>query len=159
MVIWVIQIILFSSFVSSCLLLLISSASVRSIPFLSFIVPIFAWNVPLVFLIFVKRSLVFSILFSSDSLQWSHSQALLSLLVVFWNSAFRWVYLSFSPWPFTSLLFLAICKTSSDDYFAFPFLKDGFDHSSYTMLMNLHPQFFRQSIISNPLNLFVPSTV
>ena len=29
-------------------LFLISSASVRSIPFLSFIVPIFAWNIPLV---------------------------------------------------------------------------------------------------------------
>ena len=34
--------------VYSCYLFLISSASVRSIPFLSFIVPIFAWNVPLV---------------------------------------------------------------------------------------------------------------
>ena len=33
---------------SSCHLYLISSASVRSIPFLSFIVPIFAWNVLLV---------------------------------------------------------------------------------------------------------------
>ena len=49
-------------------LLLIPSASVRSIPFLSFIVPIFAWNVPLVSLIFLKRSLVFPILlFSSIS--------------------------------------------------------------------------------------------
>ena len=34
--------------VYSCHLFLISSASVRSIPFLSFIEPIFAWNVPLV---------------------------------------------------------------------------------------------------------------
>ena len=40
----------------SCHLLLISSASVGSIPFLSFIEPIFAWNVPLVSLIFLKRS-------------------------------------------------------------------------------------------------------
>ena len=39
---------LYSS-VYSCYLFLISSASVRSIPFLSFIVPIFAWSVPLVF--------------------------------------------------------------------------------------------------------------
>ena len=38
---------LFSSSVPSCHLCLISSASVRSIPFVSFIVPIFAWNVPL----------------------------------------------------------------------------------------------------------------
>ena len=36
--------ILYSSSVYSCHLFLISSASVRSIPFLSFIVPIFAWN-------------------------------------------------------------------------------------------------------------------
>ena len=52
---------LYSSSVYSCHLFLISSASVRSIPFLSFIEPIFAWNVPLVALIFLKRSLVFPI--------------------------------------------------------------------------------------------------
>ena len=44
--------------VYSCHLFLIPSASIRSIPFLPFIVPIFAWNVPLVYLIFLKRSLV-----------------------------------------------------------------------------------------------------
>ena len=82
-----------------------SSASVRSIPFLSFIVPIFAWNVALVSLIFLKRSLVFPILlFSSISLHWSLRKAFLSLLAILWNSAFKWVYLSFSPLPFTSLL-------------------------------------------------------
>ena len=32
----------------SCHLFLVSSASVRSLPFLSFIEPIFAWNVPLI---------------------------------------------------------------------------------------------------------------
>ena len=54
---------LHSSSVYSCYLFLISSAFFfRSIPFLSFIVPIFAWNVPLVSLIFFKRSLVFPIL-------------------------------------------------------------------------------------------------
>jgi len=60
--------------------LLISSASVSSIPFLSFIVPKFAWNVPLVPLSFLKRSLVFSILlFSSISLHCSLRKAFLSL--------------------------------------------------------------------------------
>ena len=49
---------LYSSSVYSCYLFLISSASIRSIPFLSFIVSIFTWNVPLVSL-FLKRSLVF----------------------------------------------------------------------------------------------------
>ena len=82
---------LYSSSVYSCYLFLTSSASVRSIAFLSFIVPIFAWNVPLVSLIFLKRSLVFSILlFSSISVQWSLRKAFFSLLAVLWNSAFRW---------------------------------------------------------------------
>ena len=60
----------YSSSVYSCHLCLISSL-VSVIPFLSFIVPIFAWNVPLVSLIFLKRSLVFPILlFSSIYLHW-----------------------------------------------------------------------------------------
>ena len=89
---------LYSSSVYSCHLFFISYASVRSMPFLSFIVPIFAWNVSLVSLIFLKRSLVFPILFfSSISLYWSLRKAFLSLLVILCNSAFRWVYLSFSP--------------------------------------------------------------
>ena len=63
--------------VYSCHLFLVSSSSVRSIPFLSFIVPIFAWNVPLVSLIFLKRCLVFPILlFSSISLHCSLKKAL-----------------------------------------------------------------------------------
>ena len=45
--------------------LLKSFASGRSIPFLFFIEPIFAWNVSLVSLIFLKRSLDFPILFFS----------------------------------------------------------------------------------------------
>ena len=53
---------LYSFSVYSCQLFLISSASVRSMPFLSSIVPTFAWNVPLVSLIFLNRSLVFPIL-------------------------------------------------------------------------------------------------
>ena len=85
---------LYSSSVYSCYLFLISSASVRSILSLSFIVPIFAWNILLVSLIFPRRSLVFPILlFSSISLCWSLRKALLSLLAILWNSAFRWIYL------------------------------------------------------------------
>ena len=85
---------LYSSSVYSCHLFLKSSYSVRSIPFLSFIEPIFAWNVPLVSLIFLKRSLVFPILlFSSISLHWSLRKAFLFLLAILWNSAFRCLYL------------------------------------------------------------------
>ena len=72
---------LYSSSEYTCHLFLISSASLRSIPFLSFIEPIFAWNVHLVSLIFLKRSLVFPILLSSSiSLHWSLRKAFLSLL-------------------------------------------------------------------------------
>ena len=72
------------------------------------------------YLIFLKRSLVFPILlFSSISFHWSLRKAFLSLLAILWNSAFKWVYLSFSPLPFASLLFTAICNPSSDNYFAF----------------------------------------
>ena len=31
----------------------------------------------------------------------------------------QWVYLSFSPLPFTSLLFTAICKASSDSHYSY----------------------------------------
>ena len=111
---------LYSSSVYSCHFFLISSASVRSIPFLCYIVPIFAWNVPLVSVIFFKRSLVFPILlFSSVSLHWSLRKAFFSLLAILWNSAFESVYLSFSPLPSVSLLFSTICKASSDSHFAF----------------------------------------
>ena len=104
----------------SCHLFLASSSSVKSIPFLFFIVPIFAWNVPLVSLIFLKRSLVFPfLLFPSISLCWSPRKTFLSLLAILWNSAFKWVYLSFSPLPSATLLFSAIWKASSDNHFAF----------------------------------------
>ena len=97
--------VLYSSSVYSCHLFLISSLSVRSLPFLSFIEPIFAWNIPFVCLIFLKRSVVFPILlFPSISLQWSLRKAFLSLLAILWNSAFRCLYLSFSHFFFFNSL-------------------------------------------------------
>ena len=111
---------LYHSSVYSCHLFLISSASVRSIPFQPFIVPIFAWSVPLISLIFLRWSLVFPILlFSCTFLHWSLWKAFLFLLAVLWNSAFKWGYLSSSPLPLASLLLSAICKASSDSCFAF----------------------------------------
>ena len=58
MIIWIVKIFLYSSLYSCHLFL--TSASVRSLLFLSFIELIIACNVPLVSLIFLKRSLVFS---------------------------------------------------------------------------------------------------
>ena len=133
---------LYSYSVYSCHLFLISS-SVRSLPFLSFIEPIFAWSVPLVSLIILKRSLVFPILlFSSISLQWSLRKAFLSLLAILCNSAFKWEYLPFSPLLFASLLFTAIFMASSDSHlalFAFLFLGNDLDHCLMSNDKNLHP--------------------
>ena len=154
----------FHSSVCSCHLFLISSASVRSLPFLSFIEPIFAWNVPLVSLIFLKRSLVFPILlFYSISLHWSLRKAFLSLLAILWNSAFKWEYLSFSPLLFASILFTAICKTSSDSHFSFLhffFLGMVWIPVSCTVSWtSVHSSSGTLSIRSSPLNLFLTFTV
>ena len=46
--------------------------------------------------------------FSSISLHWSLRKAFWCLLPILWNSAFRCLYLSFSPLLFASLLFTAI---------------------------------------------------
>ena len=57
---------LYSSSVYSCHLFLISSASVSSLPFLSFIIPTIAWSIPLISPVFLRRYLVFPVLsFSS----------------------------------------------------------------------------------------------
>ena len=161
---WVMKIIFHSSSVYSCHLFLISSASVRSIQFLSFIELIFAWNVPLISLIFLKRSLVFPILlFSSISLHSSLRKAFLSLLAILWNSAFKWVYLSISPLLFNSLLFTAVCKASSDSHFAFLhffFLGMVLIPVSCTISQtSVHSSPGTLSIRSSPLNLFLTSTV
>ena len=136
--------------VYSCHLFLISFVSVRFIPFLSFycahLHEMFPWYLSL---FFFKRSLVFPILlFSTISLHWSLRKLFLSLLIILWNFSFRWIYLSFSPLPFTSLLFSDTCKASSDNHFAFAFLLlgDGFDHCLLYSVMNLCPYFFRHSI-------------
>ena len=108
----------YSSSVYSCHLFLLSSTSVRSIPFLSFYWAYLCMKSSVGISNFLERSLVFLILlFTSISLHWSLREAFLSLLAILWNSAFRWVI--FSPLPFSSLLFSVICKASPDNHFAF----------------------------------------
>ena len=135
MAVQVIKNFLCSSSVYSCHLFLIFSASVRSLLFLSFIVPILAWSILLISLIFLLIFLI--LLFSSISLHWSLNKAFLSLLAVLWNSAFRWVYLFLSPLPLVYLLSSAMCRASSDNHFAFLncfFLGIVLITASYTML-------------------------
>ena len=92
-------------------LFLISSA----LPFLFFIVPIFGQNVPLIFPVFLKRSLVFPLLlFSSSFMHCSLKKSFWSLCAVLWHFAFSWMYLSLSPLYFASLLSSATCKVCSD---------------------------------------------
>ena len=136
-----------SSSVYSCHLFLIYSASVRSLPFLCFIE-------------FIKHSLSISnfledisglsiLLFSSTSLHWLPRKAFLSLLDILGNSAFKWEYISFSPLPFTSLHFTAICKPSSDNHFAFLhlfFLGIVLIPASCTMSWTSFHRFIRYSV-------------
>ena len=133
---------LYSSSVYSCHLFLMSSASARSIPFLFFIVPIFAWNIPLVSLIFLKRSLGFPILlFSSISLHYWLKKPSLSLLVIHWNSTFKWVYLSSSLLPFASLLYSGMCKAPQTTILPFcvPSSWGWFWSPPPNNVVNLHP--------------------
>ena len=152
---------LYSSSVYTCHLFLISSVSIRVILVLSFIVPISPGNVPLVSLLFLKRSLVFPILlFSSISLYCSLGK-LSYLSLLFFGTLHPDGYIF--PLPFTSLLFLALCKASSDTHFAFlNFFSLGMVliTTSYTVLQTfVHSSSGTLSIRPFPLNLFVPSTL
>ena len=104
----------------SCHLFLISSVYVRSTQFMFFTVAVFAWSVLLLSLIFWKRYLVFPVLlFSSISLHWS-LRRLSCLSLLFFGTLHSNEYIFFfSPLPFTSLLFTAICKPSTDSHFSF----------------------------------------
>ena len=82
----------------------------------------------------------------------------LSLLAILWSSAFKWVYLSFSPLPLASLLFSALCKASSDNHFGFLhffFLGMVLITAFCTMSgTSVHSSSGTLSIRSSPLNLF-----
>ena len=103
------------------------------------------------------------LLFTSISVHWSLRKAFLSLLAILWNSAFKWLYLSISPLPLASSLFTAIYKASPDNHYAFLhlfFLGMVSIPVSCTMSWtSVHSASDTLSIRSNPLNLFVTSTV
>ena len=160
MVIWVIKAFLIYFF---CVFLpvFIFSASVRALLFLFFIVPILAWNVPLISPILWKKHLVFPILlFCSTSLHCAFKNDL-SHLAILWNSTFSWVYLYLYPLLSASLLSSAVCQASSDNQLlSFLFLCEGFCHCP---LSNIWTSVYNSSgtlsTRSHPLNLFITSTV
>ena len=146
---------LYSSSVYSCDLL-ISSASVRSIPFLFFIEPILARNISLVCLIFWVDSSIFHSIVLLYFFALIAEEDVLTLPDILWNSALKWINLSFSPLLLSCLLFTVLCKAFSDSCFAFLFvcfcccfscvvvflylfLVDDLDSCSLYNVTNLHP--------------------
>ena len=108
---------LYSSSVYSCHLFLTSSASVRSLPFLSFIVPIFAWKFPLVSLIFLQRSLVFPFYCFPLFLCTDHWGTLFCLSSLFFRTLHSGISFLFSfAFHFFSQLFVRPCQ---DNHYAF----------------------------------------
>ena len=125
---------------------------------LSFIMPILAWNVPLISPILRKKCLVFPILlFCSTSLHCA-LKCDLSRLAILWNSTFSWVYLSIFPCSLL-LFFPLLCQASSGNQFlSFLFLCDGFGHCRlYNIWTSVCNSSGTLSTRSHPLNLFITS--
>ena len=123
---------------------------------------IFAWKFPLVPVNFLKRSLVFPIfLFSSISWHWSWGRLSYLSLLFFGTqhlNGYIFPFLLCLSLLFSSQLFVRPPKTTILP-FAFLFLGNGLDPCLLYNVMNHHPQIFKHSIRSNPLNLFLTFTV
>ena len=147
----------------SCHLFLISSASVRSLPFLFFIMPILTWNVPLISPIFLKKSLVFPILlFSSISLHCYLRR--LSYLSLLFSGTLHPVGFIFPFLPCLLLLFFPQLFVESPWTSTLPSCISsslGWFWSLPTVQCFELPSIVLQALstISNHLNLFVTSTV
>ena len=133
---------LYSYFVCSCYLYLISSASLRWIHILSFIVPIFAWNVPLVSLIFLTGSLVFPILLFPSIFCIVHLGRLSCLSLLFFGTLISNGYI----FPFLLcilLLFFSQLFVRPPQTTILPscisFSQNGFGHHLLYDVTNLHP--------------------
>ena len=154
---------LYSSSVYSYSLFLISSASSRSLPFLSFSVPIFRWNISLISSFFEDISVVFLYFFAGFIEEHFLVSPCYSLELCIWLG----VHFPFSlAFWFSSFLYLfigAIYKASPDKHF--PFLHFFFFGMvlftvSCTILCNsVHSSSGILFTRSNPLNLFITSTV
>ena len=155
---------MYSSSVYSCHLFLISSASVESIPFLSFYQAHLCMKYSLSISNFLEEisSLSHSVVFFYFFALIAEEGILISSAIL-WNSVFRCLYLSFSPLLFSSLHCTTICKASPDHLFAFlHFFSMGMVliPVSYTMSRtSVHSSSGTLSIRCSPLNLFLSSTV
>ena len=110
-----------------CHLFLISSASVRSIPLLSFFCAHLCMKCSLSISKFLEEiSHLSHSIFSLYFFALITEEGFLSLIAILWNSAFKWVYISFSSFPlllFFSQLFvsfiLLLCYDIYCDNFMF----------------------------------------
>ena len=156
---------LYSSSVYSCHLFLISSASVGSIPFLSFMVPIFAWNVLLVSLIFLKRSLVFPFCCFPLFLCIDHWGSLSYLSLLFFGTMHSNGYIFTFLLCLMLLFFSQLLVSPPPPDYRFAFLHFFFlgmvliTASCIMSQTSIHSSSGILSVGSNPLNLLVTSTV
>ena len=120
-------------------LLLIYSASVRSIPFLSFIVPIFGISNFLEEISSLSHSIVFLYFFALFT---EEGFLIFSFLLCFSLLFFSQLLKGLLRQPFCLFVLL--------------FLGDGLDPCLLYNVLNLFPKFIRHSIRSNPLNLSLP---
>ena len=135
-------------------------SSARSLPFLSF-----AWNVPLVSLIFLKRSLVVSILlFSSISLHWSLKKAFLNLSLLFFRTLHSDGYIfPFLLW-FLLLFFSQLFVRHPQTVILLVWISFSWEWSFSLYPVQCHEPLSigssgTLSIRSSPLNLFLTFTV
>ena len=161
-VIQFIKIFLVQFFVYSFHLFLIPLASTRSLPFLSFLVLIFEWNVPLIFPIFLKRPLASRLLSFSLVLRTAHWTRPSCLSVLFFEN----LHLVDIPFP----LSLAFCissilqqfvkppqMTALPSSFSFSFGVISFTASCTVLQTCIHTSSGTLFTRYNPLNLFVTS--
>ena len=146
---------LYSSSVPSCYFFLISYASLMSLTFLSFIVPIFEWSIPMISPIFLKRSILFTIYYFPLILEFSLTKTFLYLLVILCKSAFHWVYLSLS-FCCSLLLFFQLFwrpaqETTLPSHICFCW---GWFWLPLPVQFYKPPSIVLQATRTNPLNLF-----
>ena len=145
----------------SCHLHLLLSASSRSLTLLSFIVPIFAWSVPLVTPIFLKSSILFTILLFSSNSYTAHLRRL-SYLSLLFSGGLHSIWYSFPDLLCLSLLLFSQLflrppqATNLPSHICFSW---GWFWWPPPVQCCKHPSIGLQDTRSNPLNLFFISTI
>ena len=90
----------------------------------------------------------------------SSKKAFLALLAILSNYAFSWVYLSLSPLSFTSLLFSAVCKSSSGNSIIIQYVYRLYSIKSYyeilAITMPYNASLLLIHVIHSSLYLLIP---